>query len=214
MKLIVGLGNPGREYARTRHNIGFRVLDLLAGRLGAGFDRAKFKGEYTDVRLAAGAGKKEDEDDGRLLLVKPQTYMNLSGETVAGFAGYFKIALPDILVVLDDVALPLGVLRVRRGGSDGGHNGLKDISLRLGSQSYPRLRVGVGGREEGTPRPAEDLVEHVLSRFSAAEEEQLRGRLALAADACLCWVHEGVQAAMNKYNVRDKKTLEQESKGE
>jgi len=230
MKLVVGLGNPGRNYARTRHNVGFRAVDLLAQRLGVGFERSKFRGEYADASLPAarsstgfqpvapaeathgqdgratpfreeiGGGPAEDT---RLLLVKPQTFMNLSGETVAAFSGYFKIALSDVLVVLDDVALRLGQLRLRRGGSDGGHNGLRDISLRLGSNAYARLRIGVGGREAGAERFAEDLVGHVLSRFSGEEEEQLKEKLELAADACLSWAREGIEAAMNKYNASD-----------
>ncbi|MCY3021888.1 MAG: aminoacyl-tRNA hydrolase [Planctomycetota bacterium] len=210
MKLIVGLGNPGREYAGTRHNVGFRVADLLAGRLGVEFDRRKFKGEYASAALPARAGPanaaRQDEDEegdsGKLLLVKPQTYMNLSGETVSGFSGYFKISLAALLVVVDDVALPLGVLRLRRGGSDGGHKGLMDISQRLGSQEFARLRVGVGGREHGAATPVGDLADHVLRRFSAAEEEKLKGELALAADACLCWAQEGIEAAMNRYNAK------------
>ncbi|MGD0089038.1 MAG: aminoacyl-tRNA hydrolase [Planctomycetota bacterium] len=216
MKLIVGLGNPGGNYARTRHNVGFRVADLLAEQLGAGFDRNKFKGEYAEASLprlrhapkpaaaARGPADEAESEDTRLLLVKPQTFMNLSGETVAAFAGYFKISLADVLVVADDVALPLGQLRLRRGGSDGGHNGLKDISLRLGGKSYARLRVGIGGREAGVERPAPDLAEHVLSRFSVEEADKLEVKLELAAEACLSWAQEGIEAAMNKYNAKEK----------
>jgi peptidyl-tRNA hydrolase, PTH1 family len=199
MKLIAGLGNPGKEYSRTRHNVGFRVLDLLAERLNESFDRSKFKGEYATAELA-GAG-----EDGKLLLVKPQTYMNLSGETVLGFSGYYKVAVEDVLVVVDDVALPLGSLRIRRGGSAGGHNGLKDIALRLGSQEFARLRIGVGGRAEGDERKPENLADHVLGKFSAAEEEVLKEKLKLAADACECWAKQGVEAAMNRFNDKGKK---------
>lgn len=195
MKLIVGLGNPGKEYAKTRHNAGFRVVDQLASKLGAGFDRSKFKGEYAQA----------DFSQNELLLVKPQTYMNLSGETVQGFAGYFKIGLPDLLVVSDDVNLPVGALRLRRGGSDGGQKGLRDISQRMGSQEYARLRVGVGGREENAERRAENLADHVLGRFSAQEEELLKQSLAEAVDACLFWAERGSEAAMNKYNAAKKK---------
>ena len=185
MKLIVGLGNPGKEYEKTRHNVGFRVLDLLAGKLNASFDRTKFQAEYEQVRVAAKGG--EDVD---VLLVKPQTYMNLSGEAVLGFSGYYKVALEDILVVSDDVCLPVGILRMRAGGSDGGQNGLKDITRRLGSQEYPRLRVGVGGREAGREHPPVDLAGHVLSRFSAAEEEVLKLTLNDAVEACVTWVQK------------------------
>lgn len=206
MKLIVGLGNPGKEYARTRHNVGFRVIDRLSEKLGAPLDRSKFKGEYGTAELALGS----DEDDGKLLLVKPQTYMNLSGETVVGFSGYFKIALKDILVVVDDVELPLGAIRMRREGSPGTHNGLKNISLRLGSNEYARLRLGVGGREAGAERQAQDLAGHVLSRFSEPEEEALKTKVDLAVDACIFWAQKGIDAAMNKYNVAEKKKKKQD----
>ncbi len=199
MKLIVGLGNPGRDYARTRHNVGFRVMDVLAGRLNIAFDRAKFKGDYAQGEMAGISG-----EDRRVLLVKPQTYMNLSGETVLGFAGYFKIGLAEILVTVDDVALPVGALRIRRGGSDGGHNGLKDITLRLCSQDYARLRVGVGGREQGGAHHPADLAGHVLSRFSAPEEELMVKRIELAAEACQCWAERGIDPVMNVYNEKKK----------
>jgi peptidyl-tRNA hydrolase, PTH1 family len=207
MKLIVGLGNPGKEYAKTRHNAGFRVLDLLADKLGTSFDRSKFKGEYCDAALpdAWRRKKDDDEDDGKLLLVKPQTFMNLSGETVLGFSSYYKIAVRDILVVVDEVALPLGVLRMRRAGSAGGHNGLKDIALRLGSQEFARLRLGVGGRDAATnPERKPNLVDHVLGRFSAEEEEVLKKQVPGAVEACLTWAGQGVEAAMNKYNAGEK----------
>ncbi|HLX62256.1 MAG TPA: aminoacyl-tRNA hydrolase [Planctomycetota bacterium] len=195
MKLIVGLGNPGKEYERTRHNIGFRVADLLAGLVNEGFDRRKFKGEYADVLLDDLKGGKIE-----LLIVKPQTFMNCSGEAVLGFSGYYKIELDDILVVSDDVNLPLGTLRMRSGGSDGGQKGLRDISLRLGSQNYARLRVGVGGREAGREHPPQDLAGHVLSRFASGEEEVLKKALPQAAEACLVWARKGASAAANLYN--------------
>ena len=192
MKLIAGLGNPGKEYTKTRHNIGFRVLDVLASRLNTCFERSKFKGEY----VSAACPPLQDE----LLLVKPQTFMNLSGETVLGFSGYFKVELVDLLVVVDDVALPLGVLRLRGGGSDGGHNGLRDITRRLGSQEYARLRVGVGGREEGVLRAPGNLADHVLGRFSTQDEDVLKEKLTTAAEASLFWAVHGIEAAMNKFN--------------
>ena len=203
MKLIVGLGNPGREYVRTRHNIGFRVLNILAERLSTEFDRSKFKGDYASMELAPQAGPEGEPETVKLLLVKPQTFMNRSGETVLGFSSYFKIELSDVLVVADDVTLPLGQLRMRRSGSDGGHNGLRDIIQWLGTQEFARLRVGVGGREVGAERVAENLAAHVLSRFSAAEEDVLAKKLAVAADACLCWAKAGTNATMNQYNVKE-----------
>jgi len=195
VKLIVGLGNPGKEYEKTRHNVGFRVLELLAGKLLTDFDRSKFKGEY-----ATGSVDDSKGDKIELMLLKPQTFMNLSGEAVLGFSSFYKIGLEDILAVSDDVCLPVGTLRMRGGGSDGGQKGLKDISRRLGSQQYPRLRVGVGGREEGREHPPVDLAGHVLSRFSSSEEEILKKSLAEAADACLVWARKGISAAMNGFN--------------
>ena len=177
MKLIVGLGNPGKEYARTRHNIGFRVLDVVADKLKVEFERSKFSGDYASTEFA----------DNKLLLVKPQTFMNRSGETVQGFSAYFKVELKDLLIVLDEVALPVGQLRIRPNGSAGGQNGLKDIIQWLGTQDFARLRIGVGGREENAARKPENLASHVLSRFSAADEELLGKKLDAAADACLCW---------------------------
>lgn len=199
MRLIVGLGNPGKRYARTRHNTGFRALDLLAERMDETFSRKKFKGEYAEGRLP-------DEwvgpcaGDGKLLLVKPQTYMNLSGETLVGFKEYYKVGLDDILVVVDDVNLPTGRLRMRRSGSAGGHNGLKDIEARLGSRAYARLRIGVGGRESDSEDRVEVLTGHVLGRFSGDEEEILDEALAQAVKACLTWAGRGIDEAMNVFN--------------
>jgi len=199
MKLIVGLGNPGAEHARTRHNAGFGALDVLAARLGAEFRQRKFKGRYTLAELpdrwrgpAAG--------DGKLLLVKPQTYMNLSGETVCGFLGYYKLGLAELLVVVDDVALPLGALRLRRAGSAGGHKGLEDIERRVGGAEYARLRLGVGGREAGAGQPVGSLTGHVLGRLRPEEEKVLAAAFERAGDACLTWAGEGCEAAMNRFN--------------
>lgn len=201
MKLIVGLGNPGKQYERTRHNAGFRVLDLLGTRIDAEFGRQKFKGLYGQGVLPTGCSGPV-AGDGKLLLVKPQTYMNLSGETVVSFAGFYKIGIADLLIVVDDVALPLGLLRLRRSGSAGGHNGLKDVQARLGSQAYARLRLGVGGREAGDVGRPDDLAGHVLGRFSAPEEKLLDAALKRAADACLTWAGFGIEQAMNVYNVQ------------
>jgi len=194
MKLIVGLGNPGKEYERTRHNAGFRVLDALAGKLGTTFDREKFKGDYATA----------DYGSEKMLLVKPLTFMNLSGETVVGFGGFYKIGIEDVLVVVDEVALPLAALRMRRGGSDGGHNGLKNITLRLGSKEFARLRFGVGGREAGGGQHPADLAGHVLGRFSAEDEAAVAAGLPKAVDACLCWAADGIEKAMNRFNAAPK----------
>ena len=149
--------------------------------------------------------RQRGDEDGKLLLVKPQTFMNLSGETVVGFSGYFKIPLNGILVAVDDVALPVGAIRIRRGGSDGGHNGLKDITRAMGSQEYARLRLGVGGREENAQQQPENLASHVLGKFSQDEETLLEQSIKTAVDACLYWSVHGIEATMNRFNLREKK---------
>ncbi|MDQ3169659.1 MAG: aminoacyl-tRNA hydrolase [Acidobacteriota bacterium] len=187
MKLIAGLGNPGAQYRGTRHNVGFEVVDLLASRHGAAFGAAKVDGLIAKIRLAGGA---EDA-----LLLKPLTYMNLSGEAVQGLAHYFKIDAPDILIVADDVNLPLGRLRVRKTGTEGGHNGLRSVAQMLGTIDYPRLRVGVGmgdGRRE--------LADHVLSRFEHDEIPGIEAAIARAADAAEAFVTTSIDAVMNAYN--------------
>jgi PTH1 family peptidyl-tRNA hydrolase len=187
VKLIVGLGNPGRRYARSRHNAGFRVLDALAERARAGPAEERFAGRYTECELAGA----------RVGLLAPQTFMNRSGEAVAEALGVLPISDPaaDLLVVFDDADLPLGRLRLRARGSSGGHNGLADILARLGTDAVPRLRFGIG-------RPAEprDTADWVLEPFSAAEESLLARALPRAADAVACFVAEGIAAAMNRFN--------------
>lgn len=201
MKLIVGLGNPGKKYENTRHNAGFRVLDILASKTGGDFGREKYKAQFAEGSLPA-KFEGPEAGDGRLLLIKPQTYMNLSGEPVASFAGYYKIARPDLLVVVDDVAIPLGALRIRLNGSAGGHNGLKDIERALGGQDYVRLRVGVGGRDGSGPPAKGDLADHVLGRFRGEEEKVMEDALARAAEACLMWAGSGSNEAMNRFNTK------------
>ncbi len=184
--LIVGLGNPGKEYARSRHNCGFRALDILADKLGCRVDKGKFQGLYGQCTYQ---GKK-------LFLLKPQTYMNLSGKSVLQLSAYFNIPPQRIIVLFDDISLPPGRLRVRRDGSAGGHNGIKSIIGELGSQDFPRVKIGVGAK----PNPEYDLADWVLSGFSAAEEKELAGALERSADAALCIVTAGVDEASNRYN--------------
>jgi len=184
--LIVGLGNPGREYEKTRHNAGFRAIDLLAETLGCKIDRMKFQGLYTQVTYK---GKK-------LMLLKPQTYMNLSGRSVLQLSAYFNIPPARIIVLFDDISLPAGRLRVRSDGSAGGHNGIKSIISELGSQDFPRVKIGVGAK----PSPDRDLADWVLSGFSANEEKELAGALKNAGDAALAIIDKGVQQAANRYN--------------
>ena len=186
--LVVGLGNPGDNYARTRHNIGFRAVDLLAKDLGVKIDRAKFRGLY--VQAAYGEKK--------LILLKPQTFMNNSGLSVMDAARFYKLPAERVIVVFDDISLDVGRLRVRADGSAGGHNGIKSIIGALNSQSFPRVKVGVGAK----PHPDYDLADWVLSNFTKAEETALAGVIDDAAEAVLELIEHGVQAAAGKFNGR------------
>lgn len=184
--LIVGLGNPGKEYERTKHNTGFRALDLLAENLGCKVDKAKFQGLYGQTTYQ---GKK-------LFLLKPQTYMNLSGKSVLPLSAYFNIPPERIIILFDDISLPPGRLRIRADGSAGGHNGIKSIIAELGSQNFPRIKIGVGAK----PNPEFDLAAWVLAPFGAKEEKDLRFALDNAAAAALAIIDSGTAEAANKYN--------------
>jgi PTH1 family peptidyl-tRNA hydrolase len=186
MKLIVGLGNPGRRYRDTRHNVGFAVVDLLAERHGAIFEGAPGEALMARLRMLGPGGT---------LIVKPLTFMNLSGAAVSEVARYFRVDLPDVLVVADDVSLPLGRLRARPRGSDGGHKGFRSIIGQFGSQEFPRLRVGVG---RGDPR--RDLADHVLAGFDADERPVIDAAIGRAADASELFVADGIEAVMNRFN--------------
>jgi PTH1 family peptidyl-tRNA hydrolase len=198
MKLVVGLGNPGAEYRETRHNVGFQVIDELARRWAVEQWREAFES------LAA----RTTRDGEPVLLCKPLTFMNLSGRAVAGVAGFYKVAADDLLVVTDDVALPLGRLRARRDGSDGGHNGLRSIAQSLGTQAYARLRIGVGrgeiqaadGRVVGRP----DTADHVLGRFRPDERDAISAAILRAADASEMFLAEGIERVMNAFNAADR----------
>jgi PTH1 family peptidyl-tRNA hydrolase len=185
MKLVVGLGNPGPKYAGTRHNIGFAVLDYLAAGPGVSTWRARFEG------LAA----EFVEGAEQVLLLKPETFMNLSGRAVRAALDFYKLGPADLLVVCDDIALPLGKLRVRTKGSHGGQNGLRNIQDHLGTQDYPRLRIGIG-----SPGEHLDAVDHVLSRFKPAEKAAVEDAVAQAAQAVLLWVRQGIDVCMNRVN--------------
>lgn len=189
MIAIFGLGNPGGEYEMTRHNVGFMVVDALAKRLGFNFKPGA--GDYL-VSLGKYAGKE-------ILLVKPLTYMNNSGVAVKDVVERFKIDLKDILVICDDLNLPLGVLRIRQKGSDGGHNGLYSIIYHLKTTEFPRLRCGIGNFER-----VQNMVGFVLSKFNDDEIKILNEMIANAVDATLCFITDGILIAMNRYNRRVK----------
>ncbi len=184
--LIVGLGNPGREYERSRHNCGFRALDILAQKLNCKVDKMKFQGLYGQVSLN---GKK-------LFLLKPMTFMNLSGKSVLQLSSYFHIPPQRIIVMFDDISLVPGRLRVRGVGSAGGHNGIKSIISELGSQDFPRVKIGVGAK----PNPEYDLADWVLSSFSSLEEKALGPALERAGEAALCIMEKGAMEAANRFN--------------
>ncbi len=184
IKLVVGLGNPGAKYQETRHNIGFELVDRLArGGRGAAFSR-KFDGLLAEAEI----------DFRRVLLLKPETFMNLSGRSVGQVVRFYKLALSDILVVCDDLSLPLGKLRIRPGGSDGGQKGLRDIAAHLGTDQFPRLRIGIGDQDDV------DAVDYVLSRFRSAERPIIDDALILASQAVAVWVTQGIDVAMNRFN--------------
>jgi PTH1 family peptidyl-tRNA hydrolase len=185
--LIVGLGNPGPEYVRTRHNAGFRVVERLADRWQAKWTR----NEKFGARLA-----KVERSGRRLTLCQPQTYMNESGEAVGKLTEYFRLPLDRLLVLVDDADLPLGEIRLRSRGSSGGHHGLESIEQRLGSREYARLRIGIG-RSPGTAR---EITGHVLGRFSENESRTMEMVLDRASDQVECWLAEGVRKAMSQFN--------------
>lgn len=187
MKIVVGLGNPGSKYAGTRHNVGFEVVDYLARGPGVGAFRTAFQ---ADVAEFTEAGEK-------VLLLKPQTFMNLSGRAVRAAIDFYKLTPADVLVVCDDYNLPLGKLRVRAKGSAGGQNGLRNIQEQLGTDEYPRLRMGVGQPVQG------EAVDFVLSRFKLGERATIDEAVANAAAAILTWVRKGLPACMNQANGPD-----------
>ncbi len=184
LKLVVGLGNPGTKFQGTRHNIGYDLVDRLAqGGLSSTFSR-KFEALCTEI----------DIDYRRVMLLKPETFMNLSGRSVGQAVRFLKLPLTDLLVVCDDLSLPLGKLRLRPGGTDGGQKGLRDIINHLGSDQFPRLRIGIGDREQA------DAADFVLSRFRSTERATIDDALILASQAVAVWVTQGIDAAMNRFN--------------
>lgn len=184
--LLVCLGNPGREYETTRHNIGFMAADELARRENVKINKLRYRALTGEVRLG----------NQRVLVLKPQTYMNLSGEAVKLAGGFYKIPPDHVLVISDDVALPLGKLRIRAGGSAGGHNGLKNIIAHLGTDQFPRVRVGVGA----PAHPEHEMIDWVIGHFTAQEKKVVDEAVGRAVNAALCVMEKGVSEAQNQYN--------------
>lgn len=183
MYLIVGLGNPGKEYAGTRHNIGFEAVDYIADKYNIELNRIKFKGIFGEGMIN---GKK-------VILLKPTTYMNLSGESIREVVNFYKISNEDIIVIYDDISLEVGRLRIREKGSHGGHNGIKSIIANLSTDVFPRVKIGVGG-------PKGDLVSHVLGKFSNSEIEILRETIIATSEAVSTMITKDTKEAMNKFN--------------
>jgi peptidyl-tRNA hydrolase, PTH1 family len=196
-RMVVGLGNPGPEHARDRHNIGFQVVDVFAARHGLEFDRFQKRARLGIGQVSLGSGWR-----GRVLLAKPMTYMNASGEAVSALAAFYKIAPASILVVHDDLDLPLGRIRLRPGGSPGGQKGVASIIKTLGAESFHRLRIGIsrpGGQASYAP-PAMAPADYVLRPFVAEQEQEMEFVRPRAADAIEVWLSLGIDAAMNLYN--------------
>ena len=188
-KVVVGLGNPGSKYDGTRHNVGYAVVDALAESPSAGRFQSRFQAQVLDL----------NEAGQRVLLVKPETFMNLSGRCVRQVLDFYKVPLTDLLVVCDDVNLPLGKLRVRARGTHGGHNGLRDIQNHLGTTEYARLRIGVDAPK------SDEMVDHVLGRFRPGERPVIADAILLATQAFGVWLRQGVEACMNQYNAGTEK---------
>ena len=185
MKLVVGLGNPGKRYDGTRHNVGFALIDFLAKGPGVGSWQDRFDGEICEWH----------EGSEKILLLKPMTFMNLSGRAVRQVVDFYQMELVDILVVCDDMALPLGKLRFRTRGTHGGHNGLRDLQQHLGTNEYSRLRIGVDA-----PEGEREAVDHVLGKFKPGEKPVIDDAVQLAGQAVALWVGQGIQKCMNQYN--------------
>ncbi|WP_342375034.1 aminoacyl-tRNA hydrolase [Myxococcus stipitatus] len=188
MKLICGLGNPGREYERHRHNIGFMAVEALLSRARAELNQEKFAAKVGQGTLAGE----------RILFIEPQTFMNLSGRSVAEAARFYKVAPEDVLVIHDELDLPLGRLQLKAGGGSGGHNGLKSIVSSLGSEAFVRLRFGID--KPTGPNARERVAGYVLSNFDDGERRQLDELIARAVDMTECWVRDGLSVAMNRFN--------------
>ena len=184
--VIIGLGNPGREYETTRHNAGFMVIDKLCEEYGFEVKKSKFKSLMGEFRVG----------DNRVLVLKPQTYMNNSGQAVVEALSFYKLDPSQALIIFDDISLPPGKIRLRRNGSDGGHNGMKNIISLSGSNAFPRLKVGVGAK----PHPDYDLKDWVLGSFHGEDATLMKTSIKNSADAAICFIREGIDSAMNKFS--------------
>jgi PTH1 family peptidyl-tRNA hydrolase len=189
VKFILGVGNPGRKYERTRHNVGFRVVDRLAQQAGETIGREKYQALMAQTVI----------EGQTVVLVKPQTFVNLTGRSAAALLRFYKAPAESLLVVVDDTHLPVGKLRVRPDGSAGGHNGLRSLIQDLGTDTFGRLRVGVGGKQH----PAQDLADHVLGRFTEQEEQDIEVAVETATDVCRLWIEKDIAACMNRFNGSD-----------
>jgi PTH1 family peptidyl-tRNA hydrolase len=187
MKLVVGLGNHGAKYDRTRHNIGYAVIDCLVEMIGPVQFRRQFAGRIATVT----------KGDQKVLLLKPETYMNLSGKSVQPALAFYRLPTENLLVVCDDLNLPLGKIRIRKGGSDGGQKGLRSLAQLLGTTEYPRLRVGIGAAPPGV-----DASDYVLRRFTREEQDQIDSAIDQAAQAVVAWCESGIESCMNRFNKR------------
>ncbi|GIN22965.1 aminoacyl-tRNA hydrolase [Siminovitchia fordii] len=185
MKLIVGLGNPGPRYEKTRHNIGFEVIDELASRNGVKLSDAKFSGLFANI----------NKNGEKAILLKPLTYMNLSGESIRPLADYYKIPVENVLVIYDDLDLPVGKIRLRQKGSAGGHNGMKSTIQHLGTSEFNRIRIGINRPPEGIKVP-----DYVLGRFSSDEWDEMQSVIQTCADACEEWLEKPFLEVMNRFN--------------
>lgn len=183
MFLVVGLGNPGRDYAGTRHNVGFEAVDYLSQKLNFDISKIKFKGTIGEKNIL---GEK-------VIFLKPSTYMNLSGESVSAASLFYKIPIENVIVIYDDVAIEVGKIRIREKGSDGGHNGMKSIISHFSSNEFPRVRIGIGAASR-------DMVAHVLGGFKPEEREPMKEAIMAAGDAAIEIIMNGLQSSMNKYN--------------
>ena len=199
MKIIAGLGNPGLQYAKTKHNVGFMLLDALAQHLGASPWKEAFTSLISEVRI----------DGEKIFLVKPQTYMNESGAAIGPMLVYYKVGLEDLIVVHDDMDIPAGMIRIRKKGGSGGHNGIKSIIAHVGGEKFPRIRIGIG-----RPLSGWSVIDHVLAPFSAEDVPRIREAIDYLLPAMECIAQDGTDLAMNRYNPHKKKARKQEGSHE